>query len=160
MGEHYSRALAAEGASVMIVDVADGKNLANEIAATHGTNSVASSVTDVSDECQVKKLVASTIERFSKIDVLVNNAAMFAVLQPTNTTDIDVEIWDKVMAVNVRGPFLMAKHVLPHMIAQKYGKIINITSGTVKKGLVGMSHYTASKGAIQTFTRTLSREIG
>jgi NAD(P)-dependent dehydrogenase (short-subunit alcohol dehydrogenase family) len=160
IGEHYSRALAAEGASVMIVDVADGKNLANEIAATHGSNSVASSVTDVSDECQVEKLVANTIERFSKIDVLVNNAAMFAVLQPTNTTDIDVEVWDKVMAVNVRGPFLMAKHVLPHMIAQKYGKIINITSGTVKKGLVGMSHYTASKGAIQTFTRTLSREIG
>jgi len=160
IGAHYSQALAAEGAHVMIADIADGKALASELAAKHGANSVTSAMFDVSDEKQVKNLVAQTMERFGKIDVLVNNAAVFATLQPQPATEIDVELWDRVMAVNVRGPFLMVKHVVPHMIAQKYGKIINITSGTVKKGLVGMLHYTSSKGAMQTFTRTLSRELG
>ena len=74
--------------------------------------------------------------------------------------DIDVDLWDKVFAINVRGSFLTVKHAVPHMIARKYGKIVNIGSGTVYKGLPGMLHYTASKGAIATFTRTLSRELG
>src|SRR5213083_791583 len=118
IGRHYSRALAAEGARVMIAD----------IAAEHGANSVASAVADVSDETSVKALVAATIERFGKIDVLVNNAALFAPLQEAKCTEIDAALWDKVMAVNLRGPFLMVKHVAPHMIAQGYGKIINIGS--------------------------------
>ena len=76
IGRHYSRALAAEGARVMIADIADGKELAQEIAAEHGANSVASAIADVSDETSVKALVAAAIERFGKIDVLVNNAAL------------------------------------------------------------------------------------
>ena len=78
-----------------------------------------SAVADVSDESAVKALVAATMERFGKIDVLVNNAALFAPLQETKCTEIDAELWDKVMAVNLRGPFLMVKHVAPHMIAQR-----------------------------------------
>src|SRR5215510_11636151 len=78
IGRHYSRALAAEGARVMIADIADGKELAQEIAAEHGANSVESAIADVSDETSVKALVAAAIERFGKIDVLVNNAALFA----------------------------------------------------------------------------------
>src|SRR6516162_9553425 len=74
---------------------------------------------DVSDEKSVKALVAATIERFGKIDVLVNNAALYAPLQETKCTEIDAELWDKVMAVNLRGPFLMVKHVAPHMIADR-----------------------------------------
>src|ERR1700704_680825 len=124
IGRHYSRALAAEGARVMIADIADGREVADEIAAKYGSNSVASAVTDVSDENSVKALVAATIERFGKIDVLVNNAALFAPLQETKCTEIDADLWDKVMAVNLRGPFLMVKHVAPHMIARGYGKII------------------------------------
>src|SRR5258707_6988410 len=130
IGRHYWRALAAEGAQVMIADGADGRGLAEEIAAEHGANSVTSAVADVSDEASVKKLVAASIERFGKIDVLVNNAALFAPLQETKCTEIDAALWDKVMAVNLRGPFLMVKHLAPHMIAQGYGKIINIGSGT------------------------------
>ena len=115
---------------------------------------------DVSREDQVKALMDKTVERFGKIDILVNNAALFAPLHHTKVQDIDVDLWDKVFAVNVRGSFLTAKHAVPHMIARKYGKIVNIGSGTVYKGLPGMLHYTASKGAIATFTRTLSRELG
>src|SRR5262249_38679188 len=121
IGRHYSSALAAEGARVMIADIADGKDLADEIANRHGANSVASEVFDVSDEAQVKRLVATTIERFGKIDILVNNAALYAPLPTLKVSDIDVDLWDKVMAINIRGPFLMVKHVAPHMIAQKSG---------------------------------------
>jgi NAD(P)-dependent dehydrogenase (short-subunit alcohol dehydrogenase family) len=160
IGRHYSRALAAEGARVMIADIADGTGLAEEIAAEHGANSVTSAVADVSDETSVKALVAATIERFGKIDVLVNNAALYAPLQETKCTEIDAELWDKVMAVNLRGPFLMVKHVAPHMIAQGYGKIINIGSGTAFRGIPWMLHYVTSKGGITGFTRALARELG
>jgi NAD(P)-dependent dehydrogenase (short-subunit alcohol dehydrogenase family) len=160
IGRHYSMALAANGARVMIADVADGKEVADEIAAKHGANSVTSAIADVSDENSVKALVAKTMERFGKIDVLVNNAALFAPLAEQKFTDIDVDLWDRVMAVNIRGVFLMAKHVAPHMIAQKYGKIINITSGTVARGIPLFAHYVTSKGAVTAFTRSISRELG
>src|SRR4029077_17973166 len=100
IGRHYSQALAAEGARVMIADIVDGREIAAEIAAEHGANSVASAVADASDETAVRGLLATTMERFSKIDVLVNNAALFAPLQESKCTDIDAALWDKVMAVN------------------------------------------------------------
>jgi NAD(P)-dependent dehydrogenase (short-subunit alcohol dehydrogenase family) len=160
IGRHYSFALAGEGARVMIADIADGSEVAREISAKQGANSVTSMIADVSDESSVKQLVAATIERFGKIDVLVNNAALFAPLQETKCTEIDVELWDKVMAVNLRGPFLMMKHVVPHMQAQGYGKIINIGSGTAFRGIPWMLHYVTSKGGIMAFTRALARELG
>ena len=160
IGAHYSRALAAEGARVMIADIADGRELAQEIAAEHGANSVTSAIVDVGDETSVKALVAATMERFGRIDVLVNNAALFAPLQETKCTEIDADLWDKVMAVNLRGPFLMVKHVAPHMTAQGYGKIINIGSGTAFRGIPLMLHYVTSKGGIMALTRALARELG
>ena len=160
IGRHYSFALAAQGARVMIADVVDGAEVAAEIAAKHGANSVASEICDVSDETAVKRLVSATIERFGQIDVLVNNAALYAPLPEQKFTEIDVELWDKVMGINIRGPFLMVKHVAPHMIAKKYGKIVNIGSGTVARGIPDFSHYVTSKGAISAFTRCMSRELG
>ena len=160
IGRHYSRALAAEGARLMIADIADGNEAADEIARTHGANSAASAVTDVSDEGAVKALVAKTMDRFGKIDVLVNNAALFAPVQETKCTEIDAALWDRVMAINLRGPFLMVKHVVTHMKAQGYGKIINIGSGTAFRGIPWMLHYVTSKGGILAMSRALSRELG
>ena len=160
IGRHYVERLAAEGARLMIADVADGKDLAEAIARIYGANSVASCVTDVSDEGAVKALVGATVERFGKIDILVNNAALFAPLVEQKCTEIDAAIWDRVMAINLRGPFLMVKHVVPHMRAQGYGKIINIGSGTAFRGIPSMLHYVTSKGGIMAMTRALSRELG
>jgi NAD(P)-dependent dehydrogenase (short-subunit alcohol dehydrogenase family) len=160
IGRHYSRALAAEGAQVMIADVVDGTKVAEEIAHENGANSIMSTVTDVSDETAVKVMVARTLESFGKIDILVNNAALFAVLHETECTEIEATLWDRVMAVNLRGPFLMMKHVVPHMKAQQYGKIINIGSGTAYRGVPMLLHYVTSKGGILAFTRALSRELG
>ena len=160
IGRHYSQALAAEGARVMIADIADGKELAAEIAGRHGANSVASAKFDVSDEKAVKNLVAQTIDRFGQIDVLVNNAAMYSSLTPRSFDEWDSDLWDKVMAVNVRGSYLMVRHVAPHMIERRTGKIINIASGAPYKGVPRMLPYVTSKGAILAFTRALSRELG
>ncbi len=160
IGRHYSQALAAEGARVMIADIADGKELAAEIASRHGADSVASVKFDVSDEKAVKHLVAQTVERFGQIDVLVNNAAVYSTLTPRAFTEWDTDLWDRVMAVNVRGPYLMVRHVAPHMMERRSGKIINIASGAPYKGVPRMLPYVTSKGAMIAFTRALSRELG
>ena len=160
IGRHYSQALAAAGARVMIADIADGKAIAEDIAAKSGANSVAFTRFDVSDEAAVKGVVKQTLERFGQVDVLVNNAALYAKLSPAKYSDIDIALWDQVMAVNVRGSFLMVKHVAPHMQERRAGKIINIASGTAYKGIPHMLHYVTSKGAIVAFTRALSRELG
>jgi NAD(P)-dependent dehydrogenase (short-subunit alcohol dehydrogenase family) len=160
IGAHYSRALAAAGARVMIADIEDGATLATEIAAKHGKDAAVSERFDVGDEDSVKGLVATTMQRLGRIDILVNNAALYAKLSPRNFNEWDVEVWDKVMAINVRGPYLMVRHVAPHMIAQKSGKIINIASGAAYKGVPRMLPYVTSKGAMLAFTRALSRELG
>jgi len=160
IGRHYSQALAAEGAEVVIVDLANGEPLVQELAAKFGHNAGLSVTCDVSDEAAVQSLIGQVIERFGKIDVLVNNAALYAPLAEQNVTEIDADTWDKVMAVNLRGPFLMVKHAVPHMIARRYGKIINVGSGTAFRGIPQFLHYVTSKGGIMAFTRALSRELG
>ncbi len=160
IGRHYSQAMAAEGARVMIADIEDGKPLADEIAGRHGANSVASALADVTDEEAVKRLVTQTMHRFGRIDILVNNAALYAKLEPSNYDEWDVETWNKVFSVNVRGSWLMVKHVAAHMIAQKSGRIVNIASTTAYKGTPHLLPYATSKGAILAMTRALSRELG
>src|ERR1041385_698661 len=160
IGRHYSFALAERGARVMIADIVVGAGVAAEIAAKHGANSVASEICDVSDEAAVKRLVAATLAHFGQIDVLVNNAALYAPLHEQKFTEIDVELWDKVMAINLRGTFLVSKHVALHVMERKYGKIINIGSGTPVRGIPWLMHYVASKGGIMAMTRSMSRELG
>jgi NAD(P)-dependent dehydrogenase (short-subunit alcohol dehydrogenase family) len=160
IGMHYSRALAKEGARVMIADIEDGSALAKSICDESGADAATSRAADVSDENAVKALVDETVKRLGRIDILVNNAALYARLSPCNFDEWDVATWDKVMAVNVRGPWLMVRHVAPHMIGQKSGKIVNIGSGTVYKGVPRMLPYVVSKGAITAMTRSLSRELG
>jgi NAD(P)-dependent dehydrogenase (short-subunit alcohol dehydrogenase family) len=160
IGVHYADALAGEGAQVMIADIVDGAAVAADICARHGQGAADSAITDVSDEASVKALVEKTVKKFGKIDVLINNAAVFANLATQKVTDIDVKDWDRIMAVNIRGPFLMVKHVVPHMKKAGYGKIVNIGSGTAHKGLAEFSHYVTTKGAMMAFTRALSRELG
>ena len=161
MGRVFSEALARAGAAVAVLDIADSETAA---AANHRAASAprhASVVTtDVSDEASVKAAVAAVLERTGRIDILVNNAAVYSSLPLVSFADIDVALWDKVMAVNLRGPFLMVKHAAPAMIARKSGKIINIASGTAYKGMPQMLHYVTSKGGVVAFTRALSRELG
>ncbi|MCY4583228.1 MAG: SDR family oxidoreductase, partial [Chloroflexi bacterium] len=106
-------------------------------------------------------MAQAALEKWGRIDGLVNNAAVFQRPQITRGTveEISAEEWDRVMAVNVRGPFLCCRAVLPHMKARGYGKIVNISSGTFFSGR-SSTQYVASKGAVVGMTRTLSREVG
>ncbi|MCU5784725.1 short-chain dehydrogenase/reductase SDR [Alcanivorax balearicus MACL04] len=158
IGAVYAKALAAEGARVVIADVLDGAPLAEEINAS-GAEAMAVRA-DVADEVSAKAMAQAAMKRFGRIDVLVNNAAIYASLEIQPFEDIDLNEWDKVMAVNVRGPFICARAVAPCMKARGYGRIINISSGTPFKGTPNLLHYVTSKGAVLALTRALARELG
>jgi 3-oxoacyl-[acyl-carrier protein] reductase len=114
------------------------------------------------NEKSTKDMTAAALQRFGRIDVLVNNAAILATI-PMNRGRIETitpEEWDKLMAVNLKGLFFCCRAVLPAMRARKSGKIINIASGTVFNGSPGRIHYVTSKTGTIGFTRTLAREVG
>jgi len=112
---------------------------------------------DVSLQAEVQMLVEKALEAMGRIDILVNNAGIG---NPVPLEEMPVETWDEMMAVNLRSQFLVTRLVLPHMYAQNYGKIINTTSHLAYSGAPGLTHYTATKGAIISFTRSLALEVG
>ena len=158
IGAELAAALAAAGAKVVVADVLDGDAVMSRIGAAGG-EAIACRA-DVTEVRSVAALVAATLARFGTVDVLVNNAGIFADLAKKPFTQIDDAEWDRVMAVNVRGSFACAKAVAPVMIGKGRGKIVNIASGTVFKGFAGALHYVASKGAVVAMTRCLARELG
>ena len=158
IGASFCEAMAAAGAKVVVADVLDGGPVVGRIEKAQGKAIYCK--TDVTSQDSVKAMVADTLRAFGTIDVLVNNAALFANLHRKPFLEIDGDEWDTVMAVNVRGPFECAKAVAPIMIAKKKGKIVNMASGTVFKGQTGLMHYVSSKGAVVAMTRCLARELG
>jgi NAD(P)-dependent dehydrogenase (short-subunit alcohol dehydrogenase family) len=158
IGARYAAALAAEGAALVCADVIDAEPVAAQIRAAGGRALALRA--DVSSAESVRQMAAASVEAFGRIDVLVNNAGLFANLAMKPFEQIEAAEWDRVMAVNVRGPFECAKAVLPQMRAQGYGKIVNIASATVFKGSPMLLHYVTSKGAVVAMTRSLARELG
>jgi NAD(P)-dependent dehydrogenase (short-subunit alcohol dehydrogenase family) len=158
IGAAFAQALAGEGAKIVIADVLDGDATARAIADEGGQALYVK--TDVSSEHDVTGLLTATLERFGTVDILVNNAALFAGLTKKPFTELDAAEWDLLMAVNVRGPFLCARAFAPVMMKKRSGRIVNVASGTVFKGNAGMLHYVTSKGAVVAMTRSLARELG
>ena len=158
IGAAYAKGLAAAGARVCVSDVLDAKPVAAEITGSGG-EAIAVHC-DVTDPKSVQAMVAATVKAYGRIDILLNNAGIFATLALKPLTEIDSAEWDKVMAVNVRGIFECIKAVVPEMKKNKYGKIINIASGTVFKGVPMLLHYVASKGAVVAISRAVARELG
>jgi len=158
IGEAYCRVLASEGAAVCIADILDGEAVAASIA-NAGGRAIAVKC-DVADAKSVQAMVAATIAAFGKVDILVNNAAIFAAIRLKPFMEISSEEWDRVMAVNVRGIFECTKAVVPDMRKRGYGKVINIASGTVFKGIPNIMHYVTSKSAVIGMTRCMARELG
>jgi NAD(P)-dependent dehydrogenase (short-subunit alcohol dehydrogenase family) len=115
---------------------------------------------DVSSEEDVARLVEETVARHGRIDVLVNNAGLYASLQMRAFTEIPLEEWNRVMEVNVASMFLTSRAVVPVMRGQGGGAIVNISSGTPFRGVPFLLHYVTSKGAIVALTRALARELG
>jgi 3-oxoacyl-[acyl-carrier protein] reductase len=116
--------------------------------------------TDVADPNAVAAMAQLVEEKFGRIDILVNNAAIFADLALTRIEDITLETWDRVMRVNVNGPFLCTRAVLPAMRRAQWGRVLNVSSNTVASGRPYYLHYITSKSALVGMTRSMARELG
>ena len=155
LGQAYCLALAKEGAHVVAVDV---------LACTETVDSVQEAggraleiIIDVTNVQGVQAMATQVLQHYGRIDILVNNAALIPKLTPFDQVPEDV--WDRVMAVNVKGMWHCCKAVVPTMRQQNKGKIINIASDTIWAGTPMLLPYVASKGAILSFTRSLAREL-
>jgi 3-oxoacyl-[acyl-carrier protein] reductase len=162
IGKEIALRFAREGAKVVVCDVLDSALTAREIKAAGGDVLVLK--TDVSSEADTVEMARKTAEHYGKIDIIVNNAAIFAgeegrkFVKPLD--QITVEQWDKIMSVNVRGVFLCCKAVVPYMKKQGQGKIINIASTVAFAGSPVFLQYTTSKGGVVSMTRALARSLG
>jgi NAD(P)-dependent dehydrogenase (short-subunit alcohol dehydrogenase family) len=154
IGAALGRHLASEGAAVVTADLVEATEDPGGLDITHLQ-------ADVSDEASWQQLVAATLDRHGRIDALVNNAAIYQGLGAKRPfTDITVDEWDRVLAVNTRGVWLGMRAVHPAMKAQGRGRVVNIASSTVHMGVPYFAHYTASKGAVIALTRSVAREVG
>jgi NAD(P)-dependent dehydrogenase (short-subunit alcohol dehydrogenase family) len=163
IGGTVSRALAAQGAQVVVADMDDtgAERVADEIA-TAGGDGLAVPV-DLGDEKQVVALIAATVDRFGGVDILDNNAALTAadvLARDTNVTDMDVDVWDTMMAINLRSQMLTCKHAVPHMIERGGGAIVNMSSGAALTGDLIRTAYSVSKAGISTLTKSLATQYG
>ena len=158
IGAAFAKGLAAEGARVAIADIDNGTNVVEEIGAAGGE--AIDVPTDVSDETSVMAMAQKVADTFGRLDIIVNNAAIFTAVERKKFTEISVDEWDRVTGVNIKGVWLCCKAAVPHMRANGYGKIISISSGRAFKGSPFFLHYDASKAAVIGITRSLARELG
>jgi 3-oxoacyl-[acyl-carrier protein] reductase len=157
IGQTYCLALAREGARVVPTDIL---SCAETVAKVQQAGGEALGVmTDVANTASTQAMAAQTVQRFGRIDILVNNAAIYGGLKLTPFEQLPEAEWDRVMAVNVKGIWLCCKAVMPVMKQQGKGKIINISSDTIWLGVPMFLHYVASKGAVFALTRALAREL-
>ena len=158
IGAIMAKRMAEEGANVVVTDVLDTDACVAAIKKDGGT-AMGMTVNVTSDE-DLAAMVEATEKEFGALNILVNNASIFTALQPKPFFQIDNDEFDKVMTVNSRGVHQATKAVLPAMLRAGGGKIVNIASGTFYYGPPGLSHYTASKGAVIALTRCHGRELG
>jgi NAD(P)-dependent dehydrogenase (short-subunit alcohol dehydrogenase family) len=156
LGRAFALAFAAAGARVLAVDVNEAgaketADLADNIVAAH---------CDITSSASCKALADLAMEKWGGLDVLVNNAALYGTLQRKPFAEIEEDVWDKVMAVNVKGVWQATRHLAPLMKSSGGGSIINIASATVFSGSPQWMHYVASKGAVIAMSRTMAKELG
>jgi NAD(P)-dependent dehydrogenase (short-subunit alcohol dehydrogenase family) len=170
MGREHALAFAREGANVVVNDICEGDpKVSYELGLKKQLDSTVEDVrkldvkcigtcADVSNSKQVQDMVKAALDSFGRIDILVNNAGITGKF--SNVVDVPEELWDRAVAVNLRGTFLVTKYTLPSMIAHRYGRIVNISSIAGLVGLPGSSFYVATKHAVIGFTKTLAQEVG
>ena len=162
IGKAYAKRFAQEGAHVVIADIDAGGGEATAKAIIDAGGSAWARSTDVRSLANLQGLIQETVKRFGRIDVLLNNAAIYVTqkLWKGAVEDLDLDEWDRVIEVNLKGVFLCSKAVIPIMKQQHSGKIINIASGTFFSGSGNMPHYTTAKGGVVALTRVMARQLG
>lgn len=162
IGKAYAQRLASEGAAVVVADL-DAEAAARVAAELEAGGSRALAVVaDVADAEATQAMARETLDAFARIDVLVNNAAMFSRVPMSRALfeDIDPVEWDRMMSINLRGMWNACRAVVPSMRGQQYGKIVNISSSSIFSRSPTRAHYTTSKAGVIGFTRTLAVELG
>ena len=162
MGRAIARRFAEEGAKLTICDILDCQPVAEEIEALGGD--VLALKTDVTSEKDTAAMAKQTVDRFGRIDILVNNAAVIGTIETKDFVKPVEEVvsadWDRILAVNIKGVFLCSKAVIPYLKKQGGGKIVNMASTVAFSGLPHFIHYTTSKGSVVTMTRSLAWALG
>lgn len=159
LGRAFAHGFAAVGDRVVVADIDEaGAQATVEQLVAVGAEALAVRV-DVTHQGSVQALIDAVIDRFGRLDVVVNNAAIYATLTRTPFDEIDPDEWDRVMAVNAKGPWLVSAAAFSRM-TQPGGRIINIASATVMSGSPLWMHYVASKAAVIGMTRVMARETG
>ncbi|OEU80572.1 MAG: hypothetical protein BA865_14930, partial [Desulfobacterales bacterium S5133MH4] len=161
LGRAFALKLAEEGARVMVVTRKDMANLEKTVQQIKDLGGEAALFqADVARETDMLNMAEATNKAFGRIDILINNAAIYDGIKRKPFYEIDPDEWDLVMTVNVKGAFLAARAVFPYMKAQGYGKIVNLSSEVFYTGSNGFAHYVASKGGVIGLTRALAVELG
>lgn len=160
IGRVFAKAFALAGTKVVIAERNEttAAAVAGEILAANGQ--ALAITTDVADEASIKEMTQLVEDKFGRIDVLINNAGIFSTLQMRPFDQIPLEEWEQVLKVNLTGPFLCARAVLPAMRRAKWGRIINIASGAVRLGRPNYLHYIATKSALIGMSLSMARELG
>jgi len=144
------------GSSVMLWDI-DSARLEQARAELSARGNVAAALVELTSDTSVADAVRSTIERYGQIDILVNNAGITG--GNGTTWDLEPAVWKRVIEVNLIAPYLVSRTIVPHMIARRYGRIVNIASIAGKEGNANASHYSASKAGLIALTKSLGKEL-
>ncbi len=160
LGRAFAHRFAADGARVVVSDrdLAGAARVRDELTGA-GADALAVAL-DVGDEASVADGVQAAMDAYGRVDVLVNNAAVFSTIAMKPFEDLELAEWDAALRVNLTGMFLCARAVAPHMRRHRYGRIVNLSSSTVLMGRPRYLHYVTSKSGVIGFTRALARELG
>ena len=155
IGQAFSVALAAEGARVVLADIESAQQTQSLIENAGGE--ALSVICDVTSEADITAMADATLKRYGRIDILVNNAGIYPI---ANIEDTDINLWNRIVGINLTGTFLATRAVVPTMKVAGKGKIINMSSGTFYMGTPGLAPYVATKGAVIGMARSLAAELG
>ena len=160
IGRVFAKAFAMAGARAVIAEVNEKKAAAVAEEILRADGEALAVTTDVADPASIDEMIEVVEDEYGRIDVLINNAAIFSGLQMRPFEQIALQEWEQVLRVNITGAFLCARAVLPAMRRAKWGRIINMASGAVSLGRPGYLHYIASKAALIGMSRSMARELG
>jgi NAD(P)-dependent dehydrogenase (short-subunit alcohol dehydrogenase family) len=160
IGRVFAKAFALAGARVVIAELNESNAAAVAAEILNADGQALAVTTDVADEASIKEMIGVAEDEYGRIDVLINNAGIFSTLEMRPFDQIPIEEWERVLRVNLTGPFLCTRAVLPAMRRAQWGRIINVASGAVRLGRPNYLHYIAAKAALAGMSLSMARELG
>ena len=160
IGRVFAKAFAMAGAVAVIAERNETTAAAVAAEIVKAGGQALAVTTDVADPASIDEMIRIVEDEYGRIDVLINNAGIFSTLEMRPFDQIPLEEWERVLRVNLTGPFLCARAVLPAMRRAKWGRIINIASGAVRLGRPNYLHYIAAKSALMGMSLSMARELG